>query len=74
MKGQMTIINAVMILITLLALAFIAGLFFPIMDNILLPSIAGDTMATSLSYLIFPLLVIGLIVIIWLWARPIVGM
>jgi len=74
MKGQMTLINAIMILFTLIALALIAGIFFPVLDNILLPSMTAGTMEYNLSLLIFPLIIIGLIVIIWLWARPIIGM
>lgn len=70
MKGQMTLINGVFILITLMIIAFVAGLFFPILDNVLLPNFSAGDMNWSLTVLIFPMLLVGLIAIIWLWARP----
>ena len=76
MKGQMTLINAVMIMLSLIVIAFVAGLFFPVLNNILLPSLNNGVdggMGFNLSLLIFPLILIGLIVIIWLWARPFIG-
>ena len=76
MKGQLSIMNITMLLLTLFALAFIAGLFYPILDAILLPALAaGDVtgMATNLVYIIFPIFIIAIIVIIWLWAKPILG-
>ena len=70
MKGQMTVINAVLILISLLFIVFVAGLFFPILDNVLLPNFTSGDMNYNLSLIIFPTILIGLIAIIWLWARP----
>ena len=76
MKGQLTIINIVVILLTLFALVFVAGLFYPILDAILIPALnAGDKtgMGVNLVYIIFPVFVIALLVMLWLWAKPIIG-
>lgn len=70
MKGQMTLINGVIILISLITIAMVAGLFFPILDNILLPNFSAGDMNWSLSVLIFPVILVILIAVIWLWARP----
>jgi hypothetical protein len=74
-KGQVTLLNIVMILLTLFFLAFTAGLWYPILNNILGPALNNGVdggMGASLALLIFPLLIIILIVMIWLWARPLV--
>lgn len=72
----MTLINAVMILLSLITVAFIAGMFYPVLNTILLPSLSNNVdggMGYNLSLLIFPIIIIGILVIIWLWARPFIG-
>lgn len=69
-KGQLTLINGVMILLTLFAMFFISGIWYPILDTVLLPNFTQGSMEYNLSLLIFPLFMISLIVIIWLWSRP----
>jgi len=73
MKGQLTIINIVVLLLTLFAVAFIARIFYPVLDVLLLPALqnAPDSgMGYNLSLLIFPIIIIAIVVMIWLWAKP----
>lgn len=73
MKGQLTIINIVVLLLTLFAVAFIAGIFYPVLDALLLPALAAAPdggMGYNLSLLIFPIIIIAILVMIWLWAKP----
>lgn len=67
--------NITMLLLTLFALVFVAAIWYFILPNILQPALAKDPtgMSGNLAYLIFPIFIIAIIVMIWLWAKPIVG-